>query len=281
MLINLRAALTEGSCACLGFNVTTLEALDALMAVAERRPGPTILQMTDRYVGHFGESLISNWMVPRLAASPKAFVLHLDHGVDLDAVHRALDLGFTSVMYDGSRKPLADNVAGTRLAAEVARRVGASVEAEVGHVGGKEDGSTPAEDSWLTTIEDARTFVAGVDVDALAISVGSVHGAHPLNQPPHLRLDRIRDIAAVVAVPLVLHGGSGLPPSLLQQAIRAGIRKVNIGTELKRAWLAGIEAAAQATQEPWEIRERTTMRLMTSICQLENAVCPPEHASHA
>ncbi len=281
MLINLRTALAEVTCAGLGFNVTTLDALDALMAVAERRPGPTILQMTDRYVDHFGESLINNWMVPRLAASPRAFVLHLDHAVDLDAVHRALGLGFTSVMYDGSRQPLDHNVAETQLAAEAARRAGASVEAEVGHVGGREDGAAPAEKSWLTTVEDARTFVAGVDVDALAIAVGNVHGARPLDQPPRLRLDRIRDIAAAVSVPLVLHGGSGLSPSLLQQAIRAGIRKVNIGTELKRAWLAGIEAAAQDTQEPWEIRERTATRLMTTICQLERTVCPPEHPAHA
>ncbi len=277
MLINLRTALATSPFACIGFNVTTLEALDALMMVALRRPGPTILQITERYLDTFGDSLIRNWMVPRLVASPRPFVLHLDHALSLEAVLRALDLGFTSVMYDGSRLPLTDNIGATRLAVEVAREAGASIEAEVGHVGGREDGAGLAEESWLTTIEEARIFVEGVDVDALAISVGSAHGLPSRDHVLTLRVDRIRDIATVVTVPLVLHGGSGLAPSLLQQAIRAGIRKINIGTELKRAWLEGIQAASHETQEPWEIREQTVTRLMMAICQLESVVRMPEH----
>ena len=160
MLVNLRTALARAP-VCFGFNVTSLEILDALVSVGEASPAATILQMTDRYIDHFGEPLIRQWIRPRLAASPQAFVLHLDHGVSIGTIDRALRLGFTSVMYDGSRLALADNIAQTRLAAEKARHINASIEAEVGHVGGQEDGAA-AEDSWLTTAEEARAFAAGV-----------------------------------------------------------------------------------------------------------------------
>lgn len=276
MLVNLRAALAETPPGCIGFNLTSLEALDALMAVADLRSRHTIIQLTDRYLDHFGESLVGSWMVPRLAASPRGFVVHLDHAVSLAAVRRALDLGFTSVMYDGSRLPLADNIAQTQKAKEMARRAGASIEAEVGHVGGREDGAAREEESWLTNPEDAQAFVAEVEVDALAISVGTAHGVYRPNHSAHLRLDRIRDLAAAVRVPLVLHGASGLPLSTLQRAVRAGIRKVNIGTELKHAWVAGIEAAARETREPWEIRERTVAHLMAAIQRLQRVVTPEE-----
>ncbi len=263
MLVNLRTALARAP-VCFGFNVTSLEILDALVSVGEASPAATILQMTDRYIDHFGEPLIRQWIRPRLAASPQAFVLHLDHGVSIGTIDRALRLGFTSVMYDGSRLALADNIAQTRLAAEKARHVNASLEAEVGHVGGQEDGAA-AEDSWLTTVEEARAFAAGVQVDALAISVGTAHGGRPGNLSPNLRVDRIRDIAAAVRVPLVLHGGSGVSPALLQRAIEAGIRKVNIGTELKRAWAESFPAALRETREPWQVRDLVVVRLMAVI----------------
>ena len=168
--------------------------------------------------------------------------LHLDHGASLDEVEECLKAGFSSVMLDASTLPFDENAAHSAEAARMAHACGASCEAELGHVGsGANGGDGGGGESSLTVPAEAEEFVARTKVDCLAVSVGTVHGEY--RGTPALRFDRLSEIAARVDLPLVLHGGSGTPPDQLRRAIGLGIAKINICTDINKAFLAGIEEA--------------------------------------
>ncbi len=167
--------------------------------------------------------------------------LHLDHGKSLQEVEACLKSGFTSVMLDASTQPFEENLKLTAEAVRMARAYQAGSEAELGHVGGGGDGGDIMAESALTDPEEAEEFVRRTGVDSLAVAIGTVHGDY--RGKPELRLDRLGEIARRVEVPLVLHGGSGTPPELLRAAIKLGIAKINICTDLNRAFLAGVEYA--------------------------------------
>ena len=165
--------------------------------------------------------------------------LHLDHGNNLEQVEECVKAGFSSVMLDASIMSFEDNVRLSAEAAKMAHAYNASCEAELGHVGGGDGGE--GTESVLTVPEEAEEFVRRTNVDCLAVAIGTVHGDY--KGKPELRLDRLVAIAEKVSLPLVLHGGSGTPPELLQEAIRLGIAKINICTDINKAFLAGIEDA--------------------------------------
>ena len=165
--------------------------------------------------------------------------LHLDHGTSLDEVDECLKAGFTSVMIDASSTPFEENVRLSAEASRMAHACGASCEAELGHVGGGDGGD--GSESALTVPEEATEFVARTQVDCLAVSVGTVHGEY--RGTPKLRFDRLEEIAKRTDLPLVLHGGSGTPDDQLLKAIRMGIAKINICTEIDKAYIAAIKAA--------------------------------------
>ncbi|MBE6381304.1 MAG: class II fructose-bisphosphate aldolase [Lentisphaerae bacterium] len=169
-----------------------------------------------------------------------AAALHLDHGSTLKHVDECLKSGFTSVMLDASVYNFEKNAELSAQAAAMAAGYNASCEAELGHVGGGGDGGANSE-SVLTVPEEAAEFVRRTKVDCLAVAIGTVHGDYA--GKPELRLDRLEKIAASVDVPLVLHGGSGTPKDLLQKAIKLGIAKINICTDINKAFLAAIEGA--------------------------------------
>ena len=169
-----------------------------------------------------------------------AAALHLDHGSSIEHVKECLESGFTSVMLDASIYDFNKNVALSREAAALAEEYNASSEAELGHVGGGGDGGANNE-SVLTVPEEAAEFVRLTKVTTLAVAIGTVHGEYA--GKPELRLDRLEKIAASVDVPLVLHGGSGTPKDLLQKAIKLGIAKINICTDINKAFLAAIDGA--------------------------------------
>ncbi|MBE6404356.1 MAG: class II fructose-bisphosphate aldolase [Lentisphaerae bacterium] len=169
-----------------------------------------------------------------------AAALHLDHGSTIEHVKECLASGFTSVMLDASVYEFDKNVALSREAAALAAECNASSEAELGHVGGGGDGGANSE-SVLTVPEEAAEFVRQTKVSTLAVAIGTVHGDYV--GKPELRLDRLEKIAASVDVPLVLHGGSGTPKDLLQKAIKLGIAKINICTDINKAFLAAIDGA--------------------------------------
>jgi fructose-bisphosphate aldolase class II len=175
-------------------------------------------------------------------------VLHLDHATNLDDIRRAVDLGYTSVMIDGSRLPFAENVRLTRAAVDLAHPHGVSVEAELGHVGGSDVANTAYAESVLTNPTEARRFVDETGADALAVSIGTAHGIY--RQLPQLNIARLDEIRAATNVPLVLHGGSGTPEDQIQQAVRHGVTKLNIYADNRIAMCQGLKEAAAAQTRP-------------------------------
>jgi ketose-bisphosphate aldolase len=158
-------------------------------------------------------------------------VLHADHFQEHGQIVEAIDAGYTSVMIDASRFPFEENVERTSAVVEVARRSGVSVEAELGRLMGNEgDGDVTDAESFQTDPAEARRFVERTGVDALAVAFGTVHGAY--RAAPRINVERVREIAKQVAIPLVMHGGSGTPDEAVAQSIRHGIAKINVATEL-------------------------------------------------
>ncbi|MBO7535145.1 MAG: class II fructose-bisphosphate aldolase, partial [Victivallales bacterium] len=170
--------------------------------------------------------------------------LHLDHGSTLEHAQECIEAGFTSVMLDASTAAFEENAVLSRSVVEMAHPKGITVEAELGHVGVGADGATAESDDWLTVPEEAERFVAETGIDCLAVAIGTIHGEY--RSTPKLRLERLKAIASLVKGPLVLHGGSGTPWEQLRQAIALGISKINICTDLNKAYLHGINAAQES-----------------------------------
>ncbi len=165
--------------------------------------------------------------------------LHLDHTYRFEVIQEAIDVGFTSVMIDASAKPLAENITTVREAVEYAHQYGVSVEAELGRIGDANRVESAEDVELYTDPDEAEIFVRETGVDALAISVGTVHGVYKVRQPT-IDLARVRTIHSRIPAHLVLHGGSGVPAEMMREAIRLGVSKVNIATDLEMAALAAL-----------------------------------------
>ncbi|QGH70284.1 class II fructose-bisphosphate aldolase [Pseudactinotalea sp. HY158] len=218
------------------FNVLHLETIEAIAAGAERTGTGVVLQISQncvRYHGGLAPLAAASRAVAESSSAPLS--LHLDHAEDLDLVREALDLGFSSVMYDGATLDYPENVARTVTAVSAAHAVGAIVEAELGEIGGKDGAHAPG---VRTDPAEAARFAADTGVDALAVAVGSSHAM--LERTAELDTDLIAAIAAAVPVPLVLHGSSGVPDASIQAGIRSGMVKVNISTQLNKMFTAGV-----------------------------------------
>ncbi len=209
------------------------------IAMAAARTGsPVIFQTTSmEYAPIGGPEIVADIVNFYIRKYGIDAALHLDHGGNIKEVEECLRAGYTSVMLDASMKCFEENVSLTKDAADLAHGFNASLEAELGHVGGGDGGDGTA--SVLTEPKEAAEFVARTGVDCLAVAVGTVHGEY--RGKPDLKLDRLAEIAQVVKNPLVLHGGSGTPPELLQKAIALGIAKINICTDISKAFLNAIE----------------------------------------
>lgn len=217
------------------FNVNNMEMVQAIIQAAEETNSPVILQASQGGLKYAGVEYIAalGKLAGRNARVPVA--LHLDHGTDFDQVMLCIRHGFTSVMIDGSRFPLEENIAFTKKVVEIAHSVGVSVEAELGKIGGTEDHITVDEkDATFTDPEEAKIFVEETGVDFLAIAVGTAHGVY--KGVPKIDYDRIEAIRNKIDVPLVLHGSSGVPYDSLRKAISLGISKINIDTDIRAAF---------------------------------------------
>ncbi|HOP56030.1 MAG TPA: class II fructose-bisphosphate aldolase [bacterium] len=215
--------------AILHFNIHTLEDIEGVVEAGYELDLPVIVACTPRVLNTLGGRSIVGVYRSLADYCSTPVVLHLDHTTELRDIWRAISSGFTSVMIDGSRLPYEENVQLTRTVVEVARAAGISVEGEIGAVPGKEDDLKDYSKD-LTDPDMAYSFVLETEVDALAVSIGSAHGFY--KELPELDFERLSSINKKVNIPLVLHGGTGIPVSDIKKAISLGIAKVNIGTEL-------------------------------------------------
>lgn len=221
--------------AVVGFAAYNLETVKTLFMTAERLKAPVMLQTTGGTIDYAGLRYLA--ALARTAAAEVSIpvALHLDHGGSLDRVRACLEAGYTSIMVDGSRLPYDDNVAFVREAVRLAHAQHVPVEAELGRIPGVEDAIRVDErDALYTDPELAADFVRRTGCDLLAVAIGTAHGMY--RGTPHLDFDRLDAIRANVSVPLVLHGASGLPDATVQEAIRRGVAKINIASELKEAF---------------------------------------------
>lgn len=225
-----------------GFNIDNIEIPEAIMVAAERCRCPVILTIGQGAI-RAGQMLHLADVVRRLAAQTDLpVVLHLDHGISYEQTIQCLRAGFTSVMFDGSRLPLAENIAVTKEVTAAAHAVGVSVEAELGAIGGVEDGVAGGGRN-LVDIREVETFIHAVQVDALAVGIGNAHGMY--KGLPNLDFNLLQQCQNLNPPPLVLHGGSGIPDDMIRRAIAIGIRKINVATEVRNAFMSGLEESVK------------------------------------
>jgi fructose-bisphosphate aldolase class II len=246
------------------FNINNLEILQAVMEAATELRSPVIVQTSEGAIEYAGmDYLIA---IVRVAAKAKIpVVLHVDHGKNLKTIKRAIDSGYTSVMFDGSSLSFKDNVKKTRQVVAWAHPKKISVEAELGVLAGIEDFVSVADkNAALTDPDEAAAFAAATDCDSLAVAIGTAHGAYKFKGKAHLDIERLKRMAKIVKIPIVLHGASGVLEDVVKMAehygaklgsargvmdkdikaaIKNGVAKINIDTDLRLAFTAGIREA--------------------------------------
>jgi fructose-bisphosphate aldolase class II len=249
-----------GAYAVGAFNINDLEFVQAITSAAEELKSPAILAVSEGAIKYAGfENLVS--MVRTVSENMDIEVsLHLDHGKDMGVIEKCISGGFTSVMIDGSHLPFEENIAITREVVEKAKPGGISVEGELGRLAGIEDNvSVDEQDAIFTDPGEAAEFVEKTGVDSLAVAIGTSHGAYKFKGEAKLAMDRLREIAALVPIPLVLHGASGVnqdhvalanefgaqigaakgvPSDAISEAVKLGVAKVNIDTDMRIAFTA-------------------------------------------
>ena len=221
------------------FNIDNLESAMAVSEILHEMRTPVIVQMIPRTLNYGGIAIYPAMMRELMADCPVDYALHLDHGSSLALAKKCVAGGFSSVMFDGSLMPFEDNIKFTKEVTDFALPMDVSVEGELGTIGGKEEGDTDLEASY-TKVSEAEEFVRRTNVSTLAIGVGTAHGVY--KGTPHINIERIKEIHAAIATPLVLHGASGLSDEVLKDCIAAGITKINFATELRQAYTNGIKA---------------------------------------
>ena len=234
MLVNFQTILKdadEKGYAVPAFNVYNMETVMGVIQAAEEMRSPVIIQFYSR----LATTGFADYLAPViLKAAQKASVpvcMHLDHGAGFEAAAIALQNGATGIMVDFSQLSMEENIANTKKAVDILSVMNIGVEGEIGHIGKAADG-VPTD---YTTVEEAKTYVNGTGVSALAVAVGTAHGRY--KQAPVLQIERIKEIKQAVGTPLVLHGGSGVPDDQIKLAVEAGIRKINFGTDLCYSFL--------------------------------------------
>lgn len=232
MLVNLNEVLKKAQkekYAVGLFNTTDTDMLQAVIEAAEESRSPVILGTAEVLLPYGELKLIAPSVIAAAKRASVPVVVHYDHGLTFERCLEALQLGFSSVMFDGSAKAYGQNIEETKEIVKIAHAFGASVEGEIGHVGEAAQGDESLENMY-TTVAEAKEYLENTGVDALAVAIGSAHGVY--KKKPKLNIERLKEIADAVSVPLVLHGGSGLSDGDFKNTIREGIAKVNIFTDL-------------------------------------------------
>jgi fructose-bisphosphate aldolase class II len=253
------------------FNINNLESLLAVAEAADEEKSPVIVAVTPSAIKYAGLAYLTKIVKTAAESTPVPMSLHLDHGEDFETVSKCIAAGFTSVMIDGSFLKFEENVALTKRVVDLAHPKGVSVEAELGRLAGVEEKTVEEKEAVLTDPEAAEEFVERTRVDALAVAIGTSHGAYKFKAEPKLDFERLKLINKKVDVPLVLHGASsvpkwiiekaskygaeltgarGIPEEHIQKAISLGIAKINIDTDLRLAFTATVrEVLADSPKE--------------------------------
>ena len=249
------------------FNATDSDCLEAVIAAAEELRAPVIIGTAEVLLPYGELQLIAPGMLHAAKRASVPVVLHYDHGLTFDKCMEALSLGFSSVMFDGSAYPYEENLAATREMVKICHSLGVTVEGEIGHVGLAATEDNAAEDRYTTTTE-AKEFFDATGVDALAIAIGTAHGAY--KSKPKLDLERLKAIRDTIDVPLVLHGGSGLSDDDFRNTIRDGISKVNIHTDMCLAGIEGMKAGLAEGLDYLSLRNRKVEYVKNAVKEKMN-----------
>lgn len=229
----------KGKYAVGAFNCNNMEIVKSITEAAEKENAPVIIQASQGAINYAGLNYITALVKTAAQDIDIPIVLHLDHGTDLDQIIRCIRFGFTSVMIDGSKLSFDENINLTKKVVEIAKAVGVSVEAELGKIGGTEDDIHVSEkDALFTDPDEASIFVKETGVDALAVAIGTAHGQY--KGEPKLDFERLEKIAKKVSCPLVLHGSSGVSDESIRKAVKLGIRKVNIDTNIRESFVGTV-----------------------------------------
>ncbi|MCC2250407.1 class II fructose-1,6-bisphosphate aldolase [Virgibacillus sp. AGTR] len=255
------------------FNINNFQWAEATLRVAEREKSPVILASTDRIVDYLGGfKLIASTtkkMVEEMGITVPV-VLHLDHGLSVERCIEAVDAGYSSVMYDGSKLPLEENIANTKEVVDYAKKQNVSVEAEIGSVGGTEDGITSG--IKYADPKECYQLVEETGVDLLAAALGSVHGIY--QGEPKLAFDLMQEISTNLnEIPLALHGGSGIPSHQIVKAIEYGHAKINVNTECNQAWTKAVRKYLELHPDSHNIPEI----MQTGMSAIERVVAEKIH----
>lgn len=255
MLINMKDLLKvayENKFAVGSFNVANSEFVKVVITAAEEQNSPAIMQIHPNEIDLVTDGFIA-YVREAASKSKVPFVIHLDHGATIKDITRSIRNGYTSVMMDASHLPFEENIAATKEAVELAHLVDVSVEGELGTIGSNEGSSEGGADEILyTNAEEAAIFVEQTGIDTLAVAVGTSHGIYPQSKDHSIKIDRLKQIHEKVKIPLVLHGGSDNPDEEIREAVKHGIAKINLSTDMKRAFYNQLRATLDANPNAYE-----------------------------
>lgn len=235
------------------FNLNSFQWAEAILEAAQEEQAPVIVASSDRLVDYLGGFKLISTVIHRLVEDKNITVpvaLHLDHGNSVERCKEAIDAGYTSVMIDGSHHPIDENIAMTKEVVDYAKRYGVTVEAEVGTVGGNEDGLIGG--IQYADPNECVRMVKEAGIDALAAALGSVHGLY--QGEPKLGFAEMKEISELTNVPLVLHGGSGIPLHQIHKAIDLGHAKINVNTECLQSWAAAVRDVLTKDSKVYDAR---------------------------
>ena len=267
----------KGGYAVGAFNINNLEILQAIVSAGEAERSPAIIAVSEGAIQYAGMPYLISMVRTAAAQTSTPISLHLDHGKDLEVIRSCIDNGFTSVMIDGSEFEFEKNIEVTKKVVEMAKRKGVSVEAELGRLKGIEEKISVSEkEAFLTDPQAAEDFFKRTGVDALAIAIGTSHGAYKFKGEAKLDFERLKEIARKVSIPLVLHGASGVPSAVLeraerfgaklpgakgipdeaiQKAISVGISKINIDTDLRLSFVGALREILTTKPDEFDPRK--------------------------
>jgi fructose-bisphosphate aldolase class II len=246
----------EHSFAVPAFNISDYAMFLGIIEISEEKNAPVILGIHPDEVQHVGVEMIAA-VTQRAHRSSVPIAIHWDHGASYEQILTAIHSGFTSVMIDGSMLPFEENIAISKKVVHAAHAVGLSVEGELGTIGQTDSQAEGGSDTIIyTNPDDALTFVESTAVDSLAVAIGTYHGIYPTTMKPELKLDLLKLIKDKVDIPLVLHGGSNNPDDEIAEAVKLGINKINISSDIKVAYHKKMREvlADQSLREPLVIQ---------------------------